>query len=129
MLRNTNPDAMFSEWQPADWMQEQRCGADFQLSGGLVRVRQAGQYYLYAQINYLEASDINGFEIQVNKKSLIKCLTMEASNREEKTNTCYTGAATYLNADDTISIRDLEPDRHSILLPDRSFFGLLRLSG
>ena len=48
------------------------------------------------QINYLEDNDINAFEIQVNARSVAKCIAMEASDLEEKINTCHTGAVTYL---------------------------------
>lgn len=127
-LRNTHPDSLFADWQPAAWMESQRCEEHFRLYSGQVTVATAGLYYLYAQINYLEDSDINGFEIQVNAETLVKCITMESSDLEEKINTCHTGAVTYLGPGDAVSIRDLEPNRHSILLPDRSFFGLVRLS-
>lgn len=49
------------------------------------------------QINYLDDSDINGFEILVNARSLTKCLTMEASDQRQKANTCYTAAAAFLD--------------------------------
>ncbi|XP_043195661.1 uncharacterized protein LOC122366991 isoform X1 [Amphibalanus amphitrite] len=127
-LRNANPDGMFADWRPADWMEEQRCDESFQLYGGQVTVTTPGLYYLYAQINYLEDNDINAFEIQVNARSVAKCIAMEASDLEEKINTCHTGAVTYLGPGDAVSIRDLEPNRYSILLWDRSFFGLVRLS-
>ncbi|XP_043228422.1 protein eiger-like isoform X4 [Amphibalanus amphitrite] len=127
-LRNANPDGMFANWRPADWMEEQRCDESFQLYGGQVTVTTPGLYYLYAQINYLEDNDINAFEIQVNARSVAKCIAMEASDLEEKINTCHTGAVTYLGPGDAVSIRDLEPNRYSILLWDRSFFGLVRLS-
>ncbi|XP_037088890.1 uncharacterized protein LOC119109379 [Pollicipes pollicipes] len=128
-LVNSNPDSMFSQWRPAAWMRQKACTDEFQLYGGQVTVRTPGFYYLYAQINHIEEHDVNGFEIQVNAQSLVKCITTEASKLRNKTNTCFTGAAIYLNQGDAVSVRDLDPLRHAFLLPDRSFFGLLRISG
>ncbi|KAF0288798.1 hypothetical protein FJT64_012827 [Amphibalanus amphitrite] len=50
-LRNANPDGMFADWRPADWMEEQRCDESFQLYGGQVTVTTPGLYYLYAQVS------------------------------------------------------------------------------
>ena len=42
---------------------------------------------------------------------------------------CYTGGVSFLEADDEISIRDLEVGRNSVIRPAHTFFGLIQLSG
>lgn len=48
-------------------------------------------------------------------------------DRVTKSNTCFTSGVTLLKADDNIRISDLAYDRHVILDPVRSFFGLVKL--
>ena len=39
------------------------------------------------------------------------------------------GGVSFMEADDEISIRDLEVGRHSVIRPAHTFFGLIQLSG
>ena len=41
----------------------------------------------------------------------------------------FPGGVMFLEADDEISIRDLEIGRHSVVRPAHTFFGLIQLSG
>ena len=41
----------------------------------------------------------------------------------------YLGGVSFMEADDEISIRDLEVGRHSVIRPAHTFFGLIQLSG
>ncbi|XP_037075076.1 protein eiger-like [Pollicipes pollicipes] len=129
VLRNSQPDGMFADWRHAAWMSRHGFSDDFQLYGGQVTVRRPGVYYIYAQINYFDVSDLNGFEIRVDSRPIVTCLTMEGSDNKQKANTCHTSAATYLNSGDSVTIHDLQRLRISQFLPDRSFFGLVRLAG
>ena len=45
-----------------------------------------------------------------------------------KANTCYTAGVRYLESGDEVFVRDLEPERHAVLLPAHTFFGLVQLS-
>ncbi|XP_043237400.1 uncharacterized protein LOC122389423 [Amphibalanus amphitrite] len=129
ILRNAQPDSRFADWRFAPWVYTLGYSNDFTLHGGEITVKRPGVYYLYAQINYLDPGDINGFELLVSGRSFAKCLTMESTNHRQKVNTCHTSGVTYLDVGDSISVRDIERMRISMLLPDRSFFGLVRLAG
>jgi len=89
-------------------------------------------YYVYAQINYLDEHDVNAFQVLLNDDPFLLCTVMTHTGRSHtisKANTCYTGGVNFMEADDEISIRDLEVGRHSVIRPAHTFFGLIQLSG
>ena len=73
--------SIFSHWKVARWAQKLRLGNRFELKDGRITVTSPGIYYLYAQvllfarwqccfnwsalqINYLDESDVNGFQVR-----------------------------------------------------------------
>lgn len=73
---------------------------------------------------------MNAFQILVNGNSQFLCTVMTHTNYAvSKANTCYTGGVVYLEEEDRVSVRDLEPGRKSVVRPAHTFFGLVQLSG
>ena len=107
------PGSVFSHWKVARWAQKLRLENRFELKDGKLTVRSPGIYYLYAQvcdislqpeffcfreihetfqINYLDESDVNGFQIYVNDSPIFLCTAMtHTPTATTKANTCYTG--------------------------------------
>lgn len=118
---------------------------------GVLTVKNAGLYYIYAQvsfpfeidfksesryhghlpthqIHYLDDHDINGFIVQVNTQPLLQCTTMtETYGSTSKSNSCFTAGIHYLREEDRIMIKDIETNRYSIFKPEKSFFGLMKV--
>jgi len=44
-----------------------------------------------------------------------------------KSNTCHTTGVAYLIENDTIHLTDSGSERHTLFLPEKSFFGLVKL--
>ena len=99
--------SVFTHWEVARWAQKLRLEKRFELKDGRITVRSPGIYYLYAQvftvcecalssyppqINYLDESDVNGFQIYVNDSPTFLCTAMtHTPTLTTKANTCYTG--------------------------------------
>ena len=130
-IKNEREDGVFQNWELARWAKRMRLGNNFQLSSeGSVVVKQAGVYYVYAQINYLDEHDVNAFQVMVNNDPYLLCTTMTHTGHSvSKANTCYTGGVVFLESDDKISVRDLETGRKSVIRAAHTFFGLIQLSG
>lgn len=64
-----------------------------------------------------------------NEQHLLQCVTTVISDGSRlKASTCYTAGLVYLQSGDRIRVHDML--RHYALMrPERSFFGLMRLSG
>jgi len=102
-----------------------------EVQSGTVTVGQAGVYYIYAQVNYLDENDVNAFQVTLNGEAQFLCTTMTHTGQitVSKANTCYTGGVAYMEAGDTVAVRDLEPNRKSVIRPAHTFFGMVQLSG
>merc|ERR1719507_682571 len=86
--------SVFSHWKVARWAQKLRLENRFELKDGKLTVSSPGIYYLYAQINYLDESDVNGFQIYVNDSPTFLCTAMtHTPTLTTKANTCYTGSS------------------------------------
>jgi hypothetical protein len=78
----------------------------------------------------LDEHDVNAFEVYAGNDPFLLCTTMTHTpgSTTTKANTCYTAGARFLEEGEEIFVRDLEPERYSILLPAHSFFGVIQLS-
>lgn len=125
-----NEDGVFRQWSAARWALRMRANQNFPLDNdGKVQVKQAGVYYIYAQVNYLDEHDVNAFQVYVNDSPYLLCTVMTHTRHPTtKANTCFTGGVVFLEAQDEIYVRDLEPKRNSIIRPAHTFFGLVQLS-
>jgi len=130
--RNQEVDGKFRHWKLARWGKKMHLENEFPINNGTIQVKQPGIYYIYAQINYLDEHDVNAFQVLLNDDPFLLCTVMTHTGRSHtisKANTCYTGGVTFMEANDEISIRDLEVGRHSVIRPAHTFFGLIQLSG
>jgi len=121
--------SVFSHWKVARWAQKLRLENRFELKDGKLTVSSPGIYYLYAQINYLDESDVNGFQIYVNDSPIFLCTAMtHTPTATTKANTCYTGGVTFLEHGDQVFVKNLDENRSAVMLSAHSFFGLLQVS-
>jgi len=121
--------SVFTHWEVARWAQKLRLEKRFELKDGRITVRSPGIYYLYAQINYLDESDVNGFQIYVNDSPTFLCTAMtHTPTLTTKANTCYTGGVTFLEHGDRVHVKNLDENRSTVMLSSHSFFGLLQVS-
>ena len=73
---------------------------------------------------------MNAFQVYTNEDPFLMCTAMTHTRHKTNTkaNTCYTGGVKFLEKGDEIYVRDLEPERFSILLPSHTFMGAIQLS-
>lgn len=66
--------------------------------------------------------------VEHNAQPLYQCTrATHTTHRTTKSNSCHTSGINYLNAGDTIHIRDLASHRYALLDPSKSFFGLIKM--
>merc|ERR1719362_607346 len=125
-----NQDGVFRQWAPARWATRMRMLEQFPLDEeGRASVKKSGLYYIYAQVNYLDEHDVNAFQVYVNEDPYLLCTVMTHTRHSTtKANTCFTSGVAFLEAEDQILVRDLEPMRNSVIRPAHTFFGLVQLS-
>ena len=125
-----NKDGVFRNWAPARWALRMNLEKEFPLdSEGRISVKKSGLYYIYAQVNYLDEHDVNAFQVFVNEDPYLLCTVMTHTRHSTtKANTCFTSGVAFLEAEDQILVRDLEPMRNSVIRPSHTFFGLVQLS-
>ena len=125
-----NQDGVFKQWAPARWATRMRATEDFPMDNeGRVSVKKSGLYYIYAQVNYLDEHDVNAYQVYVNEDPYLLCTVMTHTRHSTtKANTCFTSGVAFLESEDQILIRDLEPMRDSVIRPAHTFFGLIQLS-
>ncbi|KAH8394788.1 hypothetical protein KR222_006025, partial [Zaprionus bogoriensis] len=101
----------------------------FRVHNDVLSVRQAGLYYVYAQICYNNAHDQNGFIIFHGQNAFLQCLNTVPTNMPQKIHTCHTSGLIHLQKDDTIHLRDIHPDRNVVLRDgnNRSYFGIIKI--
>lgn len=71
---------------------------------------------------------MNGYVIEHNSEPLFQCTTSTHSNQHvTKSNTCHTSGINYMSVGDTIRVKDLGSERHTLFDAAKSFFGLIKL--
>ncbi|XP_076033592.1 TNF superfamily member 12 eiger isoform X2 [Oratosquilla oratoria] len=115
-------------WRPAPWMERLGLNKKYKLEDGVVTVKQAGLYYVYAQILYHDGHDLSGFQVQVDQTPVLQCTIMMSDiTMAEKANSCHTAGTTYIPQGGRVTVRDIEPHRFALMKKEKSFFGLIRL--
>nr|CAI5824580.1 unnamed protein product [Callosobruchus analis] len=119
---------MFVDWKPSDWAHHTGLDSHFQLNLGVLTVKEAGLFFIYSQIYYLDEHDIIGYKVFRNNDVILQCtITVHTTERRMKGNTCYTAGMEYLHEGDTISIENVYDGRYSLFEPGKSFFGIIKL--
>lgn len=122
-------DGVYRNWTPSRWARRLKMDKRMRLKDGRLTIGSPGVYFIYAQINYLDTHDVNAFQVLVNDSPFLLCTTMTHTvHQTTKANTCYTGGTKFLEQGDTITIKNLEDNRFSVMLPSHSFFGVAQLS-
>lgn len=93
------------------------------------------------QIYYLEIKDVISWvlhrtnaEIE-GRETLLQCAQFSQAVAEdpsgrpmEKPNSCFSAAALFLRAGDRLAVRNTGGDIHSLMQPEKSFIGLVKLA-
>jgi len=97
---------------------------------GQIEVPEAGLYLVYAQIEYMDVSETNGFEVDLDSEAVLSCVvtTSGSDDQEKKHNTCFTSAALFLQRGTLLNVRDKEAGRYSLLHSKGTFFGITKIS-
>ncbi|ROT78493.1 hypothetical protein C7M84_002789 [Penaeus vannamei] len=142
------------EWSPAAWMDGQvRPQPEVLPQKGVVTVKEAGLYYLYAQelsilkqrgcrpktlvlktrspnhdrlmhqVLYQPGRFGSGFQVVVDSIPIMECTLAPA----QPSPSCHTGGATYLPRNAAVYIRDLDHHMTAVKNEENSFFGLVKL--
>lgn len=62
----------------------------------------------------------------VDREPVLQC-TVSIHEARQTANSCFTASVVFLNANTTISIRDIREKRYSDFQKHKSFFGLVKL--
>jgi len=97
---------------------------------GQIEVPEAGLYLVYAQIEYMDVSETNGFEVDLDSEAVLSCVvtTSGTDDSEKKHNTCFTSATLFLQRGALLNVRDKEAGRYSLLHSKGTFFGITKIS-
>ncbi|XP_069172705.1 uncharacterized protein [Procambarus clarkii] len=111
------------EWSPAVWMDKLGLNRKYTLNHGKVTVREAGLYYLYAQVLYESGRLGTGFQILVDDIPIMECTLAPT----QPSHSCHTAGATYLPKNAAVYIKDVEQYTTPVRRHENTFFGLLKL--
>jgi len=122
---------MHSHWKLSRWSRRLHADRSFPLHRGKVRVNRPGLYLIYAQVSYADQHLEQGYEVMLNNVPMLECTkTRGVGHKAKKLHdiSCYTGAVHYIEQGDQIYIRDNHDNRKTIRKPEKSFFGLVKLT-
>merc|ERR1719464_351558 len=97
---------------------------------GQIEIPEAGLYLVYAQIEYMDVSETNGFEVDLDSEAVLSCVvtTSGSDDQVKKHNTCFTSATIFLQRGALLNVRDKEAGRYSLLHSKGTFFGITKIS-
>ncbi|XP_021185603.3 protein eiger [Helicoverpa armigera] len=122
-------------WYPAPWTVASPHPRPTLTRNGHVRVHHTGVYLVYVQIYYLDSHDTISWvlhrtnpEIE-GRETLLQCTqSTHSTDHIDKPNSCFSAAALFLKANDMLAVRNTGGDRHSLMQPEKSFIGLIKLA-
>ncbi|CAK1602376.1 unnamed protein product [Parnassius mnemosyne] len=122
-------------WYPAPWTLASPHPRPTLTRNGHVHVHHTGVYLVYVQIYYLDSHDIISWVLHrtnadsEGRDTLLQCAQSSHSVEPlEKPNSCFSAAALFLRAGDRLAVRNTGGDRHSLMQPEKSFIGLVKLA-
>lgn len=63
------------------------------------------------------------------RETLLQCAQSSHSvEPQDKPNSCFSASALFLKAGDRLAVRNTGGDRHSLMQPEKSFIGLVKLA-
>jgi len=116
-----------NSWRLSPWSKRLHGAGVFVINEeeGQIEIPESGLYLVYAQIEYMDVSETNGFEVDLDSEAILSCVvTTSGSDDSKKHNTCYTSAALFLQRGALLNIRDKEAGRYSLLHSKGTFFGI-----
>ncbi|CAH2241086.1 jg13144 [Pararge aegeria aegeria] len=123
-------------WYPSPWTAASPLHSRPTLTrSGHVNVHHSGVYLVYVQIYYLDSHDVISWVLHrtnpymEGRDTLLQCAqSSHSSERLDKPNSCFSAAALFLRAGDKLAVRNTGGDRHSLMQPEKSFIGLIKLA-
>lgn len=124
-----HPTGEYEDWRPSSWFNEYNVDNHFTLMNGNIKVHTSGLYFVYAQIYYMDKSEVKGYMIYLNSQVVLQCATSSYAikNGTHKANTCFTGGVIKCNAGDKIFVRTPAPEKRVMLEPTGSFVGMFKI--
>ncbi|KAM3967712.1 TNF superfamily member 12 eiger [Aphomia sociella] len=122
-------------WYPSGWTMASPHSRPTLTRSGHIHVHHTGVYLVYVQIYYLDRHDIVSWVLHrtnpetEGRDTLLQCIQSSHSPEGlDRANSCFSAAALYLRAGDKLAVRNTAGDRHSIMQPEKSFIGLVKLA-
>ncbi|KAG6447042.1 protein eiger [Manduca sexta] len=122
-------------WYPAPWTVASPHPRPTLTRNGHIHVHHTGVYLVYAQIYYLDSHDIISWVLHRTnpeldgRETLLQCAqSSHTSEPMDKPNSCFSASALFLKAGDRLAVRNTGGDRHSLMQPEKSFIGLIKLA-
>ncbi|CAL4124047.1 unnamed protein product [Meganyctiphanes norvegica] len=110
-------------WTQAVWMDKLGLDKKYHLKRGAVIVKEAGLYYIYAQLLYKTGRFGTGYQVMVDSVPIMECSITQASPSDS----CHTSGVTYLPSNAEIQVRNKESFMSPVDQTRNSFFGLIKL--
>lgn len=122
-------------WYPAPWTVASPHPRPTLTRNGHVHIHHTGVYFVYVQIYYLDSHDVISWvlhrtnaEIE-GRETILQCAqSTHSTDHTEKPNSCFSASALFLKAGDRLAVRNTGGDRHSVMQPEKSFIGLVKLA-
>ncbi|CAG9581758.1 unnamed protein product [Danaus chrysippus] len=122
-------------WYPSGWTLASPHPRPTLTRNGHVHVHHSGVYFVYVQIYYLDSHDVISWVLHrtgaysEGRDTLLQCAqSSHSAERLDKPNSCFSAAALFLRAGDRLAVRNTGGDRHSLMQPEKSFIGLVKLA-
>ncbi|XP_049882674.1 protein eiger [Pectinophora gossypiella] len=122
-------------WYPSPWTIASPHPRPTLTRNGHVHVHHTGVYLVYVQIYYLDSHDVISWVLHRTnpdldgRETLLQCAQSAHSPEPmDKPNSCFSAAALFLKAGDRLAVRNTGGDRHSLMQPEKSFIGLVKLA-
>lgn len=87
------------------------------------------------QIYYLDSHDVISWVLHRTnpeidgRETILQCAqSAHSTDHTDKPNSCFSAAALFLKAGDRLAVRNTGGDRHSLMQPEKSFIGLVKLA-
>ncbi|KAL0850855.1 hypothetical protein ABMA28_006770 [Loxostege sticticalis] len=127
-------DQAHNVWYPSGWTITAPHPRPTLTRSGHIHVHHTGVYLVYVQIYYLDSHDIISWVLHrtnaetEGRETLLQCAqSSHSAERLDKPNSCFSAAALFLRAGDRLAVRNTGGDRHSLMEPEKSFIGLVKL--
>ncbi|KAI5645026.1 hypothetical protein NE865_03000 [Phthorimaea operculella] len=115
-------------WYPSPWTIASPHPRPTLTRNGHIKVHHTGIYYLDSHdiiswVLHRTNSEIEG------RETLLQCAqSTHSSEVMDKPNSCFSASALFLKAGDRLAVRNTGGDRHSLMQPEKSFIGLIKLA-